>query len=601
MTRQRQRVSRADRSGTRPRQLPPATKPSAPTTARPGPEPLRNRALDGLRGLAIGLMVVDHVAQILFLVPLDSEIRFVTRLAEPLFAVTFGVLLVTSNRRRALRRLPRIVLAALLVNALFFPAYQVFEILVTFSAVLALYLGLGRHLMLLAPLVLIERWDPSGALFDYPLLLVASQVALGMLLRQRRAPLFMALYLATALIPGGETQRIAFTSLAALAVWFALRHPKLRLAGFEWLGLHPLKVYVAQFLVIFGIAGVLDVSSVDGIKAFYGNNPRAAVDRERGVSNVQPPDPALPCLGTWLPLVRVRDLPIVDLAVARAHGRFVIDFATTASTLDPRQLEGTRPLPLPGTTDRYERISFFGRWPGARFELVDLASFARDDRRAGLIGTDFLANGAITIDWVQARLYRADAADFCAPDQLLAAGLQPLSTAGYYARDPRRLNHPNVPTIPIRIGDALAPAQIDTAFDDRMVRHSLNVNRAYLDAIRSSGLALVRAPELDLELTACTGSPLRMEAYRLPPASAVELVGENGAAVRRIADAVLFLKPDSASTHRCGGIGTWDTPAAQLGVSFMADAGRLVVDPDGARVWLPADPAPSAAPAKESP
>ena len=40
--------------------------------------------------------------------------------------------------------------------------------------------------------------------------------------------------------------------------------------------------------------------------------------------------------------------------------------------------------------------------------------------------------------------------------------------------------------------------------------------------------------------------------------------------------------------QKCGGIGTWTTPAAQIGASFFADVGVLVFDPFSSRVWISA-------------
>jgi hypothetical protein len=65
----------------------------------------------------------------------------------------------------------------------------------------------------------------------------------------------------------------------------------------------------------------------------------------------------------------------------------------------------------------------------------------------------------------------------------------------------------------------------------------------------------------------------------------VELVGSNGSAVRRFQGVTLFLKDTPPAARRCGGIGTWDRPAAQLGASFVND-GTLVVDPFRQRLWF---------------
>ena len=51
----------------------------------------RNYCLDSLRGLAIVLMIVDHVAGILYGQNIgESWIRFATRLSMPLFCVLTG-------------------------------------------------------------------------------------------------------------------------------------------------------------------------------------------------------------------------------------------------------------------------------------------------------------------------------------------------------------------------------------------------------------------------------------------------------------------------------------------------------------------------------
>jgi hypothetical protein len=55
--------------------------------------------------------------------------------------------------------------------------------------------------------------------------------------------------------------------------------------------------------------------------------------------------------------------------------------------------------------------------------------------------------------------------------------------------------------------------------------------------------------------------------------------------VRILTGVTLFLKDSPAEIRRCGGIGTWTRPAAQLGASFVND-GTLVVDPFGQRLWF---------------
>jgi len=76
-----------------------------------------------------------------------------------------------------------------------------------------------------------------------------------------------------------------------------------------------------------------------------------------------------------------------------------------------------------------------------------------------------------------------------------------------------------------------------------------------------------------------------VRAYRLGAGTALELMGEDDRPVRRLQEITLFLKDTPAAARPCGGIGTWDRPAAQLGASSVND-GTLVVDPVGQRLWF---------------
>jgi hypothetical protein len=122
---------------------------------------------------------------------------------------------------------------------------------------------------------------------------------------------------------------------------------------------------------------------------------------------------------------------------------------------------------------------------------------------------------------------------------------------------------PNVPTVPVRVAGVTAIAQLDTGFADVRVPHSVNINAAFFDAIRArSPDSIVRDSASDLSLTTCAG------------------VAESAA--------VLFVKRTPTAALRCGGIGTWTAPAAQVATSFYVDAGVMVFDPFAERVWITA-------------
>ncbi len=121
--------------------------------------------------------------------------------------------------------------------------------------------------------------------------------------------------------------------------------------------------------------------------------------------------------------------------------------------------------------------------------------------------------------------------------------------------------------------------------------HALNVNQALFDAITSAAPgALARDAAHDLALTTCVvGVSEPVEAYTLARGARLELVGTDGTVARSWSSVAVFVKRTPAAARRCGGIGTWTAPAAQMAASFFAEMGALVFDPISARVWVRAD------------
>ncbi|MGD0525270.1 MAG: hypothetical protein ABSE49_09010, partial [Polyangiaceae bacterium] len=134
-----------------------------------------------------------------------------------------------------------------------------------------------------------------------------------------------------------------------------------------------------------------------------------------------------------------------------------------------------------------------------------------------------------------------------------------------------------------------ALAQLDTGFDDDVDHHSVNINQAYLATLMAQNPgAIVRDASLDLTLTTCVdGTSETVEAYRLAAGTSFEFVADSGTAARSVSDAILFAKNTPKAALVCGGIGTWTVPAAQVAQSFYVDAGAVVFDPIGAKVWMP--------------
>ncbi len=318
-------------------------------------------------------------------------------------------------------------------------------------------------------------------------------------------------------------------------------------------------------------------------------------------SSAQPPQvspgPPLACLGEARPLVVSSGMPYTLVRVRGRDGFFVVDLGSDGSAISPGTfLPGSAPdpRPLPGSADWFEGVDFFGLRGPLRLSVRDHQGIRGPLPQAGLIGTDLLRNHVVTLDYAGGLLHRAERGAFCADADLRRAGFAPLSSQGYYGAPgaplacpaaPQGGGCPNIPTVPVRIGRSRAVAQIDTGYDDGRHPPSLNINRAWLDELRAAGVRPLRWPEADLPLSTCAGVAEPVLAYRLPEGLALELMGTDGRAVRRVEGVTLFLKDTPAAARRCGGIGTWGRPAAQMGASLV-NGGTLVVDPFTQRVWF---------------
>jgi hypothetical protein len=355
--------------------------------------------------------------------------------------------------------------------------------------------------------------------------------------------------------------------------------------------------------------------------------PDAAVAEDVFVPGPVRKPPQIPsCLGETRPMkssgekvyVAVNMSPPDAGAPAQpAIGDFLLDFGSNGSSIDLAGGFKTTPPPIPaqclgdaavpGASCSFNHFDFFGPWGTIYLPTADYGILFSSIRQSGIIGTDFLSNYPFTLDYLNARIYRGSKTAFCSDAQLLGAGYAPIPTGGFYVNDTSKLRPlsdvvkaadaaatqgivvPNVPTVPITIGGVAALAQLDTGYDDRVNRHSLNINIALLNELRAKDFGLLeRAPDLDLFLTTCVpGLNQKAEAWRLRAGTPVNFVSQGGSVGRQDLGNVVFVKDATPEAARCGGIDTWTEPAAQMGASFLFDAYVVIFDPFTSRVWIP--------------
>lgn len=313
------------------------------------------------------------------------------------------------------------------------------------------------------------------------------------------------------------------------------------------------------------------------------------------------------CLGKTVPMRMSKEMPYAEVQIGGRRGTFLLDYGANVSSIDLNAMPGVKPVQgscdpaAPGRQCDFEDFSFVDNQGSVSLLTADYSGLVLDSRQAGIIGTDFLSENAYTLLFSRNSFSRAGRREFCSSGALLAAGFSPLSTAGYFSDDTRKLlplnaldenysgplSVPNVPAVPVRVAGVDALAQIDTGYSDYIVRHSVNINQALYSLITAADPgALLRCPENDKKLSTCVPGLLEpVEAYRLNK-GAIEFIAEDGSAARSFRSAVVYVKRTPPGAMACGGIGAHTRPSAQLGGSFMADMETVVFDPFSSRVWI---------------
>jgi hypothetical protein len=362
-------------------------------------------------------------------------------------------------------------------------------------------------------------------------------------------------------------------------------------------------------------------------------------------SEPKPPPPVLPgCVGTAAALHVAGERAYVTIQVGSAapppvdagdvdadaeagtdagsdagasSGEYVVDYGTTGSTIDLAAF-AKPPVPTycagdaaaPGADCTFQGFDFFGDWGQVWLRTADYSGIESLTRQAGILATDFLSLNPYTLDYTRQQIWRSEVNTFCTDAQLLGAGFMPLPTDGFFTnilsklrplsdvlKDPDAavttgFTVPNVPTVPITIAGVSALAQLDTGYDDRLIRHSINVNEALFAIIEQAQAQkqykLTRDELADVYLTTCSGTQNeKVLAYRLQEGETFDFIASGGSVARSEKTIALFVKKRNEDTAKCGGIATWTVPAAQIGASFFVDAQALIVDPISSRVWIP--------------
>jgi len=287
------------------------------------------------------------------------------------------------------------------------------------------------------------------------------------------------------------------------------------------------------------------------------------------------------CPGTSLALdTSIQDAPYVAIRLGVREGNFLVDTGATASSVDARAFGLA-----PGSRTTIEGSSF-PTLAGGDFAVLDWSHvLAPPGGLSGVIGTDVLSLRVVEFHYDAPAHFLAASTGPCPADRLAAAGFIAVSQEGYYSADPRRLpaGRPNIPVMFIRIGPVIAPAQIDSGFNEwGRARGVVQINEALLRDLQDAGVAMSPDPTVVFTVTDCHGREFAPQVWRVQ-ASPLEMTTREGETLFAYEPPLLEIKSASGD---CGGIGTSPAAMGQIGALYLERWGTLILDPFNARVWV---------------
>lgn len=305
------------------------------------------------------------------------------------------------------------------------------------------------------------------------------------------------------------------------------------------------------------------------------------------------------CVGTELPISSVagRNSPYVDLSFEGKTGPFLLDYGASASSLehgiwvipaiDPRvstdaggqQIKATG-LSLPGWATAPVTLRIFDR----NLYLTD------GRQQHGVIGVDLIERQNVELHYEQAGKRYAVISAYnasCDTSQLKSKKFIKLGQAGHWAHGGVAADgiH-NGPVAYFALSDEKGTvtktfwAQIDTGYEDSLLTHSIDINKALLDALQSVGAPLVEGPSVQVK--GCDGSA-RMRRTFVAPGRTLRVKSDTGEEVVQLKSFHLVLKDKAEG---CGGISAAPEPAGQMGASFLEAFGTTVFMGSTKEVWI---------------
>ncbi len=286
------------------------------------------------------------------------------------------------------------------------------------------------------------------------------------------------------------------------------------------------------------------------------------------------------------------------------QGKFLLDYGTDTSTIDVYGFPGDYITYVPNknyTINLFQTsfTSYF--YDNQGYHYYNLNGV----RQAGILGTDFLSQHIITLDYDNRKAYCGDTS---MPDlhfnKLKSLGFIPASMKGYFSNDEKKLldlklpQKNNNPAIPLYIGETnnyvQCPAQLDPGYDDNFytnkgirITNVININKAYFDTLVKQHI-ISGVDKNDPILLGNRNSADTLYKCVFTGSFDIKILGVNAESIlkRNSSQWNVYLKISSQEGLAAGGITTFPFPAAQIGASLLTQCSRVIFDPFLSLLWF---------------